>query len=568
MKAAAAVVWTVVLNACLQCSAVNVGRAVIDVTGASALYRHSGDQQTVGAKIARYQSNQQQDNWVLPWSTEQKDAPEFDCTTELNVWKYAWSNKKKLWCCQHYSVGCAESTSTTNGTTTGKNTEMLQTSRKAATEIVNITKIYEVDPVTSWPVPNEWACGLICQGRAADGCCSFEGPPSNGGSTPYRNAKGVCYWLPAAEGAIELTKEAKGWRSSKCTAGFGTAKCVGWQEGLCIAKSDEPRIAASHKLATVGMPIWDLVWEEQFDSSSCVQDDIGIWRPSPESWSYEYGYKRGNELQWYGDDNVECKDGKLIITAKRERQGTETPKSWPKDALCKVKGWDNKVQKITNLSCAVCSPPTYPMFYGNPCDVLQQDGSGKPVCDCSESAEYSSSSIITKGKKEFSYGLYEIKAKVDSRTGSWPSWWFVGSADVGWPRNGEIEILDAFQKTVRGSAIHGNGTEDSAGRVMWGAARTTSAEWEAQWHVWQLEWDQQKIVIRLDREELFALDLTAADESNTGTPNPFTDEKKFFMILDLAVDGNSGGNADTSPFPITFSIDYIKAFRRKGVTWR
>jgi len=432
----------------------------------------------------------------------------------------------------------------------------------------NITKVFEVDVANSWPVPNEWACGLICQGRAADGCCSFEGPAANA-SSPYSSAKGVCYWTPATEGIIQLTKEAKGWRSSRCTAGFSTAKCVGWQTGLCVAKKEQAKLSSSHKLATLGLPMWRLEWEEEFDSSSCVQDDIGIWRPNPQVWSYEYGYKRGNELQWYGPDNLECKDGKLIITAKREREGAETPSNWPKDALCKVKGWNNIDQRITNLSCAVCSPPTLPMQYGNPCDVLQQDGSGQPVCDCSQSAEYSSSSIITKGKKTFGYGLYEIKAKIDTRTGSWPSWWFVGSAaNVTWPKTGQIDILDAYRRTVKSDIVHANVSATGETKIMWGAARTTSPEWEREWHVWQMEWDQNRVAIRLDTTEVFSVDLSAADPANTGTANPFTNEKQFFMILNLAVSGNAGGSADKSPFPIFYQIDYIKAYTKRGVTWR
>lgn len=48
--------------------------------------------------------------------------------------------------------------------------------------------------------------------------------------------------------------------------------------------------------------------------------------------------------------------------------------------------------------------------------------------------------------EEFSYGKLEMRAKIDTRPGAWASWWAVGDFDaVPWPKNGEIDIMDAFQ---------------------------------------------------------------------------------------------------------------------------
>ena len=39
-----------------------------------------------------------------------------------------------------------------------------------------------------------------------------------------------------------------------------------------------------------------------------------------------------------------------------------------------------------------------------------------------------------------------MRAKIDTRPGAWSSWWAVGDfLDVPWPKNGEIDIMDAFQ---------------------------------------------------------------------------------------------------------------------------
>jgi len=235
MKSAAAVQF--VINVCL-CGAVNVERKIIDVNNLAALYRSSGAQQVTSGSIQRYQIHQDAhiSQPTVPWTNGSEGDEDFDCTIEVDILKYAWSNQKKLWCCRRYLVGC----SPTGAESVTMNATNHTPCKKSET---NITKVFEVDVngANSWPVPNEWACGLICQGRSADGCCSFEGPPADV-SAPYSNAKGVCYWLPASAGSIRLTKEAKGWRSSRCLAGFGTAKCVGWQEGLCVANLEQDKL--------------------------------------------------------------------------------------------------------------------------------------------------------------------------------------------------------------------------------------------------------------------------------------------------------------------------------------
>ncbi len=58
-----------------------------------------------------------------------------------------------------------------------------------------------------------------------------------------------------------------------------------------------------------------------------------------------------------------------------------------------------------------------------------------------EYAEYSSSSINTRGKKKFLYEIIEVSAKIDTAKGMWPAIWAFG-VSKGWPANGEIDIME------------------------------------------------------------------------------------------------------------------------------
>src|ERR1700685_3484302 len=54
---------------------------------------------------------------------------------------------------------------------------------------------------------------------------------------------------------------------------------------------------------------WKLVWSDEFDKDG---------RPDPAKWTYETGFVRNRELQWYQPENAWCEKGLLIIEGRRE----------------------------------------------------------------------------------------------------------------------------------------------------------------------------------------------------------------------------------------------------------
>ena len=56
---------------------------------------------------------------------------------------------------------------------------------------------------------------------------------------------------------------------------------------------------------------YQLVWSDEFDVEG---------NPSTE-WSYESGFVRNEELQWYQSDNAYVKDGCLVIEGQRWMPG-------------------------------------------------------------------------------------------------------------------------------------------------------------------------------------------------------------------------------------------------------
>src|SRR5881394_1589984 len=70
---------------------------------------------------------------------------------------------------------------------------------------------------------------------------------------------------------------------------------------------------------------YSLVWSDEFDHDG---------RPDSTKWGYEQGFVRNEEAQWYQAENAVCKNGILIIEAKREQKPnpvySKTSKDWRK----------------------------------------------------------------------------------------------------------------------------------------------------------------------------------------------------------------------------------------------
>jgi beta-glucanase (GH16 family) len=61
-----------------------------------------------------------------------------------------------------------------------------------------------------------------------------------------------------------------------------------------------------------------------------------------------------------------------------------------------------------------------------------------------KTGDYASGKVLTKGKVSWRYGRIEARARVPGGQGVWPAIWMMPETDAygGWPRSGEIDILE------------------------------------------------------------------------------------------------------------------------------
>jgi beta-glucanase (GH16 family) len=248
-----------------------------------------------------------------------------------------------------------------------------------------------------------------------------------------------------------------------------------------------------------------LVWSDEFN---------GEGAPDSTAWSYETGFTRNEELQWYQPDNARCTGGVLKITGRKER----------------VK---------------------------NPC--YEADSRNWKLNR--EYAEYTASSIKTVSKKEFLYGRFEVRAKIPTASGAWPAIWTLGNA-MPWPACGEIDMMEYYR--IEGVPhILANAAWRDQRRTAWDAEKIPFAhftdrdpQWADKFHIWRMDWDEQAIRLYLDDE---LLNETLLRNTQTDAPNPF--RQPHYILLNLAI-GQNGGVPDDAAFPLVYEVDYVRVYQK------
>ncbi len=246
-----------------------------------------------------------------------------------------------------------------------------------------------------------------------------------------------------------------------------------------------------------------LVWSDEFDADGA---------PNPANWTFESGFVRNQELQWYQPDNARVANGLLVLEGRRERRPN-------------------------------------PRYEAGSTDWRR----GR------EFAEYTSSSLMTRGLHAWQYGYFEMRARIDTRAGLWPAWWTLGTKG-GWPYSGEIDILEYYRGMLLANVAWGG---PARGRALWDDVRkpiaSLPAGWSQQFHIWRMLWDERTIRLSVDDTWLNDVDLDRTINQDGSGFNPL--RQPHYMLMNLAIGGTNGGDPAGTPFPVRYDVDYVRVYQ-------
>jgi beta-glucanase (GH16 family) len=248
-------------------------------------------------------------------------------------------------------------------------------------------------------------------------------------------------------------------------------------------------------------------------------DAVLIWRDEfsgthldGRKWQYDTARNKqgwfNGELQYYADgrpENVSVGEGVLTITARHEK----------------------------------LDPKRYPDWGGQ---------------------EYTSTKIFSKGSG-WTYGFYEIRAKLPCARGTWPAIWMLPVDMRKWPDDGEIDIMEQVgaEPNVIYASLHTKlfnhtlKTQRSAQKLV-----PTSC---SAFHLYQLDWRPDSITIGVDGRGIARVRNNVPGGKGAW---PFTTPYK--MILNLAIGGDwaAAKGIDNEAMPQRMQVDYVRVWRTQG----
>ena len=242
-----------------------------------------------------------------------------------------------------------------------------------------------------------------------------------------------------------------------------------------------------------------LVWQDEFNGKAL----------DPQKWQYDTAFNKqgwfNGERQYYSaarTKNLRVADGRLIIEA-----------------------WHEKLD-----------PAKFPDWGGQ---------------------DYTSARIFSKGRG-WTYGFYEVRAKLPCARGTWPAIWMLPVEMKKWPDDGEIDIMEQVgaEPNLIYSTLHTKlfnhvlKTQRSAQMLV---ATSCSA-----FHVYQLDWRPDSITIGVDGRGILRV---LNDQAGGKGAWPF--DAPFKMILNLAIGGNWAGakGIDDAAMPQRMEVDYFRVWQ-------
>ena len=244
-----------------------------------------------------------------------------------------------------------------------------------------------------------------------------------------------------------------------------------------------------------------LVWADEFDGPAMDR----------RKWRFDTSRNKlgwwNNELQYYAAgrrENVRVEDGRLVIEARHDDLADPKPADWG-------------------------------------------------------GQRYSSAKLVTQGLADWTYGFFEVRAKLACGRGTWPAIWMMpADSKAPWPQGGEIDIMEHVgwdEGAVHGT-LHTGKYNHALGKARGGTVKLQDVC--GAFHRYQLDWNKDRILIGVDDRAFVRIDNDQPDDVGAW---PF--DRPQYLILNLAVGGWGGRQGvDDAAFPARFEVDYVRVYQR------
>lgn len=262
---------------------------------------------------------------------------------------------------------------------------------------------------------------------------------------------------------------------------------------------------------------WHLVFEDNFDGT---QIDTSKWYTCTGGWKRNHA----NKPHYYKDENIVLGNGIVHLVVKRE---PGVHKGWFADEDDGKGGWRDHL------------------------------------------FDYTSAIIETKVK--YDHGYIEARCKMPAGPGFWPGFWMFGDG-------GEIDIFEINSAKPKKHYITVHSWPDNGLHKQYATFWRSSESFSDDFHVFSLEWDDWKLVFRVDGitrrvdyryrtpDGKMVEDITQYDPA-TAIENPIFPTGAQCIKLNLAIPAENSTfmrmPTDKTPFPSSMDVDYFRIYLKE-----
>jgi beta-glucanase (GH16 family) len=182
---------------------------------------------------------------------------------------------------------------------------------------------------------------------------------------------------------------------------------------------------------------------------------------------------------------------------------------------------------------------------------------------------YTSAKLKTRGLFSQKYGRFEFCARLPRGRGYWPALWMMPEDAVygHWAASGEIDVMEN----------KGSDPEKIFGTIHYGGVYPHNAHSHGphfdfppgdsaqNFHLYAVEWTTNSISWSVDNHvyetQTNWWSFSSPGDPSNRNPYPAPFDQRFYIIMNLAVGGQFGGNPDdTTVFPGEMQVKYVRVY--------
>ena len=187
---------------------------------------------------------------------------------------------------------------------------------------------------------------------------------------------------------------------------------------------------------------------------------------------------------------------------------------------------------------------------------------------------YTSAKLKTHGLFSQKYGRFEFCARLPQGKGYWPALWMMPEKAVygRWAASGEIDVMEnkGTDPAKIFGTIHFGGVSPFNAQSHGPSFKFPTSDSVTNFHLYAVEWSPNAISWYVDNHvyETQTNWWSSRNSTDPGARNPYPApfDQPFYIIMNLAVGGNFGGNPDdTTVFPGEMQVKYVHVYQKASV---